>query len=171
VDIVFALRCPRPHDKFGKSFEEAYLRYEDKAARGELKLFKKVSATQLWRKMLSMLFETGHPWDHVQGPVQPAQPATARGRWCHSPTLARDHPQHLGRRDRGVQPRLDQPAPHMTDQGWTSNKLKRTIRHRDARCSTTSSHIKLLRSAEGAQFQQRHRPVAWDQWASRIACT
>src|SRR6266496_6484018 len=50
------------HDKFGKSFEEAYLRYEDKAARGELKLFKKIPAVQLWRKMLSMLFETGHPW-------------------------------------------------------------------------------------------------------------
>src|SRR5207247_6815029 len=39
-----------------------YLRYEDQAARGELKLFKKVPALQLWRKMLSMLFETGHPW-------------------------------------------------------------------------------------------------------------
>ena len=37
------------HDKFGRAFEEAYLRYEDKAARGELKLFKKVPAVQLWR--------------------------------------------------------------------------------------------------------------------------
>src|SRR5437016_2001413 len=50
------------HDKFGKAFEESYLRYEDQAARGELKLYKKVPAVQLWRKMLSMLFETGHPW-------------------------------------------------------------------------------------------------------------
>src|SRR5690349_19307999 len=50
------------HDTFGKAFEEAYLRYEDQAARGELKLFKKIPAMQLWRKMLSMLFETGHPW-------------------------------------------------------------------------------------------------------------
>ena len=54
--------CPDLHDKTGKAFEEAYLRYEDKAARGDLKLFKKVPALQLWRKMLSMLFETGHPW-------------------------------------------------------------------------------------------------------------
>ena len=53
---------PDLHDKWGKAFEEAYVRYEDKTARGELKLFKKVPAVQLWRKMLSMLFETGHPW-------------------------------------------------------------------------------------------------------------
>jgi ribonucleoside-diphosphate reductase alpha chain len=54
--------CPDLHDKTGKAFEEAYTRYEDKAARGELKLYKKIPALQLWRKMLSMLFETGHPW-------------------------------------------------------------------------------------------------------------
>jgi ribonucleoside-diphosphate reductase alpha chain len=54
--------CPDLHDKTGRAFEEAYLRHEDKAARGELKLFKKVPALQLWRRMLSMLFETGHPW-------------------------------------------------------------------------------------------------------------
>ena len=54
--------CPDLHDKTGRAFEEAYLRYEDKAARGDLKLFRKVPALSLWRKMLSMLFETGHPW-------------------------------------------------------------------------------------------------------------
>jgi len=54
--------CPDLHDKTGRAFEEAYVRYEEKAARGELKLSKKVAAQSLWRKMLSMLFETGHPW-------------------------------------------------------------------------------------------------------------
>lgn len=54
--------CPDLHDKVGHDFEAAYLTYEEKAARGEIKLFKKVSAQTLWRKMLSMLFETGHPW-------------------------------------------------------------------------------------------------------------
>ena len=53
---------PDLHDKFGKDFELAYTRYEQKVAQGELKLFKTVPAVQLWRKMLSMLFETGHPW-------------------------------------------------------------------------------------------------------------
>jgi ribonucleoside-diphosphate reductase alpha chain len=54
--------CADLHDKTGKAFEAAYTGYEQKAARGELKLFKKIPALQLWRKMLSMLFETGHPW-------------------------------------------------------------------------------------------------------------
>ena len=53
---------PDLHDKWGHAFEEAYKRYEEKVARGELKLHKKVPAVNLWRKMLSMLFETGHPW-------------------------------------------------------------------------------------------------------------
>ena len=54
--------CPDLHDKFGRDFEEAYAGYEAKVARGEIKLFKKIPAKDLWRKMLSMLFETGHPW-------------------------------------------------------------------------------------------------------------
>jgi len=66
--------CRDLHDKHGKSFEEAYLRYEDKAARGELKLFKKIPAMQLWRKMLSMLFETGHPWITFKDPCNIRSP-------------------------------------------------------------------------------------------------
>jgi ribonucleoside-diphosphate reductase alpha chain len=54
--------CPDLHEKTGRQFEDAYCGYEAKAARGEIKLFRKVPALQLWRKMLSMLFETGHPW-------------------------------------------------------------------------------------------------------------
>jgi len=54
--------CPDLHDKFGKAFEQAYTDYEAKVDRGEIKLFKRLAARDLWRKMLSMLFETGHPW-------------------------------------------------------------------------------------------------------------
>jgi ribonucleoside-diphosphate reductase alpha chain len=54
--------CPDLHDLFGKAFEEAYTGYEAKADHGEIKLFKRMPAKDLWRKMLSMLFETGHPW-------------------------------------------------------------------------------------------------------------
>lgn len=50
------------HDKFGLAFATAYCEYERRADQGEIKQFKRVSALQLWRKMLSMLFETGHPW-------------------------------------------------------------------------------------------------------------
>jgi len=66
--------CPDLHDKYGKAFEQAYLAYEEKAARGELKLYKKVSAVQLWRKMLSMLFETGHPWITFKDPCNIRSP-------------------------------------------------------------------------------------------------
>ena len=54
--------CPDLHDKFGAEFEKAYVGYEAQADRGELKLHKRVPARDLWRKMLTMLFETGHPW-------------------------------------------------------------------------------------------------------------
>jgi ribonucleoside-diphosphate reductase alpha chain len=54
--------CPDLHDRFGTDFEAAYTAYEAKVDSGELKLFKRMPAKDLWRKMLSMLFETGHPW-------------------------------------------------------------------------------------------------------------
>ncbi|MCD2167356.1 ribonucleoside-diphosphate reductase subunit alpha [Comamonas koreensis] len=53
---------PDLHDRFGQDFERAYTAYEAKAATGELALSKTLPAVDLWRKMLSMLFETGHPW-------------------------------------------------------------------------------------------------------------
>jgi ribonucleoside-diphosphate reductase alpha chain len=54
--------CPDLHDLVGQAFETAYHGYEVQALRGEIKQFKTVVAKDLWRKMLSMLFETGHPW-------------------------------------------------------------------------------------------------------------
>jgi len=65
---------PDLHDKFGKAFEEAYVGYEDQAARGEIKLHKKIPALQLWRKMLTMLFETGHPWLTFKDPCNIRSP-------------------------------------------------------------------------------------------------
>ncbi len=53
---------PDLHDLYGRKFEERYLEYEDRGQRGEMRLFKQVRALDLWRKMLTMLFETGHPW-------------------------------------------------------------------------------------------------------------
>ena len=70
---------PDLHDKFGKAFETAYLGYEAKAARGELKLYKKIPANQLWRKMLTMLFETGHPWITFKDPCNIRSPQSHVG--------------------------------------------------------------------------------------------
>ncbi len=53
---------PDLHEKYGREFEAAYLEYERRAEAGEMEIHKTVKATDLWRKMLSMLFETGHPW-------------------------------------------------------------------------------------------------------------
>ncbi len=53
---------PDLHDLFGADFEKAYVAYEAQAARGEIKPTRTLQATDLWRKMLTMLFETGHPW-------------------------------------------------------------------------------------------------------------
>lgn len=54
--------CPDLHDLVGEAFEARYTEYEAMAANGELTLHRTIKAADLWRKMLSMLFETGHPW-------------------------------------------------------------------------------------------------------------
>ncbi|MCL4107943.1 UNVERIFIED_CONTAM: hypothetical protein GTU68_016971 [Idotea baltica] len=59
---------PDLHDLVGLAFKKAYEGYEEKAARGDISLFKKVKAIDLWRKMLGMLFETGHPWITFKDP-------------------------------------------------------------------------------------------------------
>jgi ribonucleoside-diphosphate reductase alpha chain len=59
---------PDLHDLTGQAFEERYLAYEAQVDRGDMKLFKRMPASQLWRKMLSMLFETGHPWIAFKDP-------------------------------------------------------------------------------------------------------
>ena len=53
---------PELHDLHGRAFEAAYVEYERLAALGKIEVYKTVKAKDLWRKMLSMLFETGHPW-------------------------------------------------------------------------------------------------------------
>jgi ribonucleoside-diphosphate reductase alpha chain len=65
---------PDLHDKYGRAFEEAYNAYEAKAARGEIKVFKTMPALPLWRKMLTMLFEPGHPWITFKDPCNIRSP-------------------------------------------------------------------------------------------------
>jgi ribonucleoside-diphosphate reductase alpha chain len=65
---------PDLHDLTGLGFEKAYSEYEEKAARGEIRNFKTMPATDLWRKMLGMLFETGHPWITFKDPCNLRSP-------------------------------------------------------------------------------------------------
>jgi ribonucleoside-diphosphate reductase alpha chain len=70
---------PDLHDKYGRAFEKAYLEYEERAARGEIKPCKRIPAVQLWRKMLTMLFETGHPWLTFKDPCNLRSPQQHAG--------------------------------------------------------------------------------------------
>ncbi|QTP64417.1 ribonucleoside-diphosphate reductase subunit alpha [Candidatus Liberibacter africanus] len=62
------------HDLYGKDFEKAYENYEKKAEQGKITIFRKISAVGLWRKMLTMLYETGHPWITFKDPCNIRSP-------------------------------------------------------------------------------------------------
>ena len=70
---------PDLHDLYGKAFEERYNQYEEMTHNGELKLYKRVKAADLWRKILSMLFETGHPWITFKDPCNLRSPQQHTG--------------------------------------------------------------------------------------------
>lgn len=70
---------PDLHDLYGNAFRARYQEYEAMAARGEITLFNTVSAKQLWRKMLTVLFETGHPWITFKDPCNLRSPQQHRG--------------------------------------------------------------------------------------------
>jgi ribonucleoside-diphosphate reductase alpha chain len=65
---------PDLHDLTGQAFAERYGFYEERAARGEMRVFKQLRATDLWRRMLTMLFETGHPWITFKDPCNLRSP-------------------------------------------------------------------------------------------------
>ena len=77
---------PELHDLTGDAFEKAYIAYEEKAARGEMKNIKTLAANELWRKMLGMLFETGHPWITFKDPCNLRSPQQHVG-MVHSSNL------------------------------------------------------------------------------------
>ena len=70
---------PDLHDLYGKAFEERYEQYEAMTQTGELKLFKSLKAQSLWRKMLGMIFETGHPWITFKDPCNLRSPQQHAG--------------------------------------------------------------------------------------------
>jgi ribonucleoside-diphosphate reductase alpha chain len=71
--------APELHDLYGAAFETAYVDYEARADRGELKNFRRIKAQDLWRKMLGMLFETGHPWITFKDPCNIRSPQSHSG--------------------------------------------------------------------------------------------
>ncbi len=115
------------HNKFGKAFETAYVAYEEKAARGEVKLFKKVAANQLWRKMLTMLFETGHPWITFKDPCNIRSPQQHAG-VVHSSNLCTEITLNTSESEIAVcnlgSVNL---VAHLKDGGLDQDKLRQTV--------------------------------------------
>jgi ribonucleoside-diphosphate reductase alpha chain len=65
---------PELHHIYGKRFEKKYAYYEQLVAEGKIRLFKRLKARDLWKKMLAMLFETGHPWVTFKDPSNVRSP-------------------------------------------------------------------------------------------------
>jgi len=119
---------PDLHDLYGNAFETAYLAYEAKAERGEITNFKKLPATSLWRKMLSMLFETGHPWVTFKDPCNIRSPQQHIG-VVHSSNLCTEITLNTSQDEVAVcnLGSINLPQ-HVTEKGLDVNKLQKTVR-------------------------------------------
>jgi len=149
---------PDLHDKFGADFEKAYTAYEDKAARGEIKLSRKVPALQLWRKMLSMLFETGHPWITFKDPCNIRSPQNHVG-VVHSSNLCTEITLNTNEKEIAVcnlgSVNL---AAHLKDGKLDHEKLQRTIRIA-MRMLDNVIDINYYAVAKARNSNLKHRPV------------
>src|SRR5256885_11103866 len=146
------------HDLFGAAFEHAYTAYETKADNGELKLFKRIPAMDLWRKMLSMLFETGHPWVTFKDPCNLRSPQQHRG-VVHSSNLCTEITLNTSEDEIAVcnlgSVNL---VAHMTDGGLDFDKIKRTIRTA-MRMLDNVIDINYYAVDKARNSNLRHRPV------------
>ncbi len=118
---------PELHEQFGQAFEKTYIAYEEKAARGEVHLFKTVKAIDLWRKMLGMLFETGHPWIAFKDPCNIRYTNQHMGT-VHSSNLCTEITLHTNDNEVAVcnLGSVNLMA-HMNDEGLDHEKLEKTI--------------------------------------------
>jgi ribonucleoside-diphosphate reductase alpha chain len=119
---------PELHDLYGQDFEKKYLEYEARTRDGSLKLFKRVPAINLWRKMLSMLFETGHPWVTFKDPCNVRSPQQHVG-VVHSSNLCTEITLNTSKDEIAVcnlgSVNLTQ---HVSETGLDVAKLERTIK-------------------------------------------
>ncbi|MGZ3253506.1 MAG: ribonucleoside-diphosphate reductase subunit alpha [Burkholderiaceae bacterium] len=149
---------PDLHDKFGRAFEEAYTGYEAKAARGELRLFKTIPALDLWRKMLSMLFETGHPWITFKDPCNIRSPQQHVG-VVHSSNLCTEITLNTNDSEIAVcnLGSVNLPA-HMKDGKLDQAKLQKTI-STAMRMLDNVIDINYYAVKKARDSNLRHRPV------------
>ncbi|MCA1857978.1 ribonucleoside-diphosphate reductase subunit alpha [Massilia oculi] len=149
---------PDLHDKVGKAFEEAYVAYEAKAARGEMTVYKKVEALDLWRKMLSMLFETGHPWITFKDPCNIRSPQQHVG-VVHSSNLCTEITLNTSADEIAVCNLGSVNLPqHMKGEGLDHAKLQKTIRTA-MRMLDNVIDINYYAVDKARNSNLRHRPV------------
>lgn len=119
---------PDLHDQYGKAFETLYREYEEKAHQGLIKNAKTVSAVKLWRKMLSMLFETGHPWMTFKDPCNLRSPQQHTG-VVHSSNLCTEITLNTSEEEIAVcnLGSINLPA-HIKKGKLDTDKLRRTIK-------------------------------------------
>ena len=149
---------PDLHEKYGRAFEEAYVTYEDQAARGELKLHKRIPAKQLWRKMLTMLFETGHPWITFKDPCNIRSPQNHVG-VVHSSNLCTEITLNTNEEEIAVcnLGSINLPA-HVVDGKLDLVKLKQTITTA-MRMLDNVIDINFYAVEKARNANLRHRPV------------
>ncbi len=149
---------PDLHDKYGRAFEQAYTAYEAKAERGELRLSKKIQALDLWRKMLSMLFETGHPWITFKDPCNIRSPQQHVG-VVHSSNLCTEITLNTNETEIAVcnLGSVNLPA-HMVDGKLDHAKLQKTI-STAMRMLDNVIDINYYAVKKARDSNLRHRPV------------
>ena len=149
---------PDLHDKFGAAFEQAYVAYEEKAARGEIKPSKTLPAVDLWRKMLSMLFETGHPWITFKDACNIRSPQQHAG-VVHSSNLCTEITLNTSEAETAVCNLGSVNLPrHIKDGQVDHDKLKRTVQTA-MRMLDNVIDINYYAVKKARDSNLRHRPV------------
>jgi ribonucleoside-diphosphate reductase alpha chain len=149
---------PDLHDLFGAAFEKAYVAYEEKAERGEIKPYRKVPATDLWRKMLSMLFETGHPWVTFKDACNVRSPQQHAG-VVHSSNLCTEITLNTSDTETAVcNLGSINMLQHLKDGGVDHEKLQKTIKTA-MRMLDNVIDINYYAVKKARDSNMRHRPV------------
>lgn len=149
---------PDLHDQYGDAFEQAYLDYEAKIAQGAIKTFKKIPALSLWRKMLGMLYETGHPWITFKDPCNLRSPQSHVG-VIHSSNLCTEITLNTSIDEIAVcnlgSVNL---AQHITEQGLDTEKINRTVKTA-IRMLDNVIDINYYSVIQARRSNLKHRPV------------
>lgn len=149
---------PDLHDLYGKAFEERYEHYEQMAEEGKLYIHKTIQANDLWRKMLSMLFETGHPWITFKDACNIRSPQQHVGT-VHSSNLCTEITLNTNKEEIAVcNLGSINLVNHVTEKGLNRDKLKQTI-HTAVRMLDNVIDINYYSVEQAKNSNLKHRPI------------